>query len=170
MKYLRYAFVAFLSGIFFSLGAFVVITYAIPLFLDYDSDSIYREEIDRVEEKLGKSCIDLHHEVIVFAKNDIGEIINQGLKGGDWIAIITKEQKIFLDEVDEHISECQRAEYSARKLGYNWPSFDDLQYLYSALKIYSTRYGEGPASSRDLKPEALDRLIFNYQNVTSKGI
>lgn len=169
MKYFQFILKAFLAGAAFTFGAFIVITYIIPLFVDYDVDSLYRDEIVRVEDEVGQSCLELHSEAVEFAKNDIGEIINQGLKGEDWIAVITHQQKIFIDKAEEALATCMRAEYSARKLNKDWPEFRDLHLLYSSLKVYATSYGKGPASSRDLKPQALDKLIFDYQNVTSLG-
>ena len=102
-------------------------------------------------------------------QNDIGEIINQGLQGNDWIAIITPQQKEFIGTYENYLYECRNAKYSAEQLGLEWPDFQDIKRLFGSLKIYSTSYGSGPASSKNLKAEALDSLRFEYQNVTRRS-
>ncbi len=168
MKYLKYAFIATIFGVFFTLGTMLAFKLIVPLFVNDDPDLFYKEELSRVEEEIGGSCLELYDDSYQFAVNDVGEIINIGIKGGDWIKVITAEQKQLIDSYNDLLFECVKAKYSADRLGKDWPEFDKLQNLYSSLQIYSTRYGSGEPSSNDLKPEALNHIMFEYRNVTTR--
>ncbi len=156
-----------LCGIFFSVGIVIFSKFIYPIFSD--PNDIHREEIERVENEAGLSCKELHERAYAFSIQEIGKIISVGLDGGDWIAVITDEQKTYIDQTKEDLLSCSMAKSSARQLGYKWPDFWELHLLFSSLSTFSTRYGDGPASSTNLKPQALESLMFNYQNVTSLG-
>lgn len=150
-------------------GALLVLDYGLPFITEYDADSFNKQEIEIIEKEIDISCLKLHEEAMSFSKSDIGEIINQGLKGNDWVAVITSQQKSYIEENKEKLYQCNRAKYFSDKLRLEWPDFSELHQLYSALSTFSTTYGEGPATANDLKPEALDRLRFIYLNVTSQS-
>jgi hypothetical protein len=140
----------------------------LPQFSAFDPDMLYKEEILKAEEKIGGNCLDLYDQSYQFAVKEIGGIIEVGIKGGDWIEVITPEQKNTIDSTVDKLFECQKAKYSAERLGEEWPDFNDLHSLFSSLRTFSTRYGSGQPSARDLKPEALDRLMFDFRNVTNR--
>ncbi|SHK26260.1 hypothetical protein SAMN05216369_1256 [Marinobacter antarcticus] len=47
------------------------------------------------------SCKQLHSEAYEFAIEDIGNIIDAGIQGRDWIKEISPVQKRYIDEVTE---------------------------------------------------------------------
>lgn len=169
MKYLKYGLISLFYGIFFSIGVILVFKYVLPMFYSQGPHSFNEKEIAKIEEELGMSCLDLHKEATDFVINDVGEIINQGIQGKDWVAFITPTQKSYIDSTDGKMTKCRLAQFHAEKLLLDWPDFRDLQKIFGSLKIYSTSYGKGPATSKSLKPSALELLKYDYRNVTSKG-
>lgn len=169
MKYLKYLFISIIYGLGFTFGCALIIIYGLPLLREHDTNSFYKDRLIEIESRNGITCKNLFVSTHAFAIKDIGNIINVGINGDDWVAIITTEQKLFIDKSVEPLQDCHNFESDAKKLGLEWPEFKDLATLYQALKIYSTRYGSNKPSSRNLKPEALDRLQFEYQNLTSQS-
>ncbi|WP_138440999.1 hypothetical protein [Marinobacter alexandrii] len=173
MKYFRYFLIAILAGAGFSLGILFVFSYALPHFeseyLDPHNatNDMFEERINEVESSIGMSCKQLHREAYEFAIDDIGNIIDAGLQGRDWIKEISPDQKRYIDEVTEQLYQCMLLERPAEQyLQLQWPEFSELQRTYSALKTFSTSYGDGEATAEKLKPQALERMQFHYQNLT----
>lgn len=169
MRILSFILKSLSAGILFAIGASVFVLWILPIFYPVNMDSIHQETIQNTEQKLGSPCLEVYDNAYAFYQNDIGEIINYGLKGNDWVAYISPTQKEFIDTYANSLHECRTAKYSAERLGLEWPEFQDLQRLFDSLRIYSTSYGSGPSTSKSLKPEALDSLQFEYQNVIRRS-
>ena len=169
MKYLKYIFITLISGVIFGVGFLLALIYILPLFQKHDLQKFHKNEIARIENEISISCIDLYNNALTFAEKDIGNIINSGMKGDDWVAMISSDQKSFIDSTEKKILKCNTVQASAEKLGLNWPVNQrkafHLHLVYSSLKTFTTRYGDKPASSQDLRPHALEQLMFEYQNL-----
>lgn len=173
MKYIRYFLIAILAGAGFSLGIFLIFPYVLPHFSTGDLEpqnainQTFEQRIDEVESSIGMSCKQLHSETHEFAIKDIGNIIDAGLRGKDWIKEISPDQKRYIDQVSEQLYQCMLLKRPAEQfLQLQWPEFSELQRTYAALKTFSTSYGEGEATAEKLKPHALERMQFHYQNLT----
>lgn len=169
MKYLKFIILSILSGVLFGVGLFIALIYVLPIFQEFDENQFYRSELKEIENEIGMSCSDLYTNALAFAEKDIGNIINSGMNGDDWVAMVTPDQKSFIDATEKKINSCNRIVGNAEKIGLDLPITDrkafNLLSLYSALRSFTTRYGDTPASARDLKPQALDHLMFEYQNL-----
>ncbi len=173
MKYIRYFLIAILAGAGFCLGIFFVFSYVLPQFQSGDFDpqnainDTFEQRINEVESSIGMSCKQLHSEAYEFAIEDIGNIIDAGLQGRDWIKAISPDQKRYIDEVTEKLYKCMLLERPAEQyLELQWPEFSGLERTYSSLKTFSTSYGDGEATAEKLQPQALERMQFHYQNLT----
>ncbi len=158
---------AFFAGIVFSFGAYFAITVLFPATGVIDASNFYEAHIADIEGQIGKSCIDVHADAISFMESDINQIIETGLAGDDWVAVITSEQKEFIDFNDEWLFDCSLARDSAIELGYEWPEFKELEQLYSALSIHSTSYSSRPATADRLNPQAFEDVQYYYRNVSN---
>jgi len=173
MKYIRYFLITILVGTGFSLGIFLIFSYVLPHFPIGDLDpqsainETFEQRIDEVESSIGMSCKQLHSEAHEFAIKDIGNIIDAGLRGKDWIKEISSDQKRYIDQVSEQLFQCMLLKRPAEQhLQLQWPEFSELQRTYASLKTFSTSYGEGEATADKLNPQVLERMQLHYQNLT----
>jgi hypothetical protein len=129
---------------------------------------IHEITINEIEDEVGKPCSEVYEEAMGFVRGDLHDIVNVGLADGDWIKVITEDQKVFIHRTEERVRKCQHTEFSAAEKGYDWPEFSELVRLFGTLRMHTTSYtGEEPASTR-LKNTVLQRVIEN-RNTLIKG-
>lgn len=164
---------AFLAGIIFTGGVYFTVIVLFPAFRFLDDndyyENIYKETIRDTEGRIGKSCANVHEQAKEFVENDIDEIIAFGLDGGDWITVITPEQKEFIELNDDWLADCDLARNSAAEIGEVWPEFTTLHRLFSTLNVFSTSYCSTPATAIGLNPQAFEDVQYYYRSVTSKS-
>lgn len=170
MNIIKFLTKAFLAGIVFSMGAYFALVFIIPKSGIVDDTSYYQFYVNEVEESIGKPCLRVHADALEFIDNDVARIIEHGLTGDDWVAIISPEQKLFIDSNDDWLGECDLARNAISQLGEEWPEFSDMHRLFSALRTFTTTYDSTAASATRLKPEAFDMVQEYYRNVAMKSI
>lgn len=157
IKYIKYAIFIFAAGVLFTLGSTFAMMHLFPL-LGGGID-IHSETISDIEQEIGKPCSEVYSEAMGFVRNDVQGIIDVGLSGGDWVAVITEQQKAFIDRVYESVTKCQLLELSASETGYDLPNFSKLADIFLLLEMYTTNFDGEPASSRGMSKTAFERLV-----------
>lgn len=169
MKYIRYFSIALVVGGGFGAGAILVLIFIVPKIGDYQVAEMHSDRIASEEKEIGMTCVNLYEQTMEFSNIEISRSIDVGLDDGDWVAVFNVEQREYIADSAEHIFYCQLLSHHANELGIEWPSFKKLFELYSALNTFTTSYSGKAPSAGSLKPEAFEKVMSLYRNVTSQG-
>ncbi len=162
-KYVKYSFFVFAAGVLFTLGSTFAMMYVFPMLgggVDVHSATIADMEAD-----LGKPCSEIYQEAMEFVRDDVKDMIDIGLSGGDWIAVTSEQQREFIQLTDERVKRCKVLEFSASEKGYEWPDFSELSDLYGTLSMHTFSYNGEEPTSKGLNKTALERVVKNYNNL-----